>query len=122
MLIGCYDPVECTLSEYYDSIDREIEEEKEKELRREEEMEELNEKLFNIKQNALRELKKAQYSIREAYNCVSEYNSEIYDWSASKLIDMNFLDSVSRKVQEIEQYAQWTTEERVALENEGRAI
>ncbi len=32
---------------------------------------------------------------------------------------MNFLDEVSRKVQEVEQYTQWTSDERVALEREG---
>lgn len=91
----------------------------EKEYEREIEMEELSEKLFNIKQNALMELRKAQDSIREAYNCVAEYNSEIDFNAAEELIDMNFLDEVSRKVQEVEQYTQWTTEEKTALEREG---
>ena len=89
------------------------------EYEREIEMEELSEKLFNIKQNALAELRKAQDSIREAYNCVAEYNSEIDFNGAEELIDMTFLDEVSRKVLEVERYTQWTTEEKAALEREG---
>lgn len=92
----------------------------EEEYEREIEMQELSEKLFKIKQNALMELKKALDSIEEAYNCVAEYNSEVDFNAAEELIDMNFLDEVLRKVQEIEQYTVWTTEERAALEHEGR--
>ena len=92
------------------------------EYEREIEMEELSEKLFNIKQNALAELRKAQNSIREAYNYVSEYNSEIDFNGAEELIDMTFLDEVSRKVLEVERYTQWTTEEKAALEREGYRI
>ena len=91
----------------------------EKEYEREIEMEELSEKLFNIKQNALMELRKAQDSIREAYNYVAEYNSEIDFNAAEELIDMNFLDEVSRKVQEVERYTQWTIEEKAPVEREG---
>lgn len=102
---------------YFDMLDRRGITEREYE--REIEMQELSEKLFEIKQNALKELKKAQDSIREAYNCVAEYNSEIDFHGAEELIDMTFLDEVSRKVLEVERYTQWTTEEKAALEREG---
>lgn len=91
------------------------EEEYEKEIK----MEELAEKLFEIKQRALRELKKAQDSIREAHNCVAEYNTEIDFNGAEELIDMNFLDEISRKVQEVETYTRWTVDENSALQREG---
>lgn len=102
---------------YFDMLDRRGITEREYE--REIEMQELSEKLFNIKQNALAELRKAQDSIREAYNYVAEYNSEIDFNGADELIDMTFLDEVSRKVLEVERYTQWTTEEKAALEREG---
>lgn len=102
---------------YFDMLDRRGITEREYE--REIEMQELSEKLFEIKQNALRELRKAQDSIREAYNYVAEYNSEIDFNGAEELIDMTFLDEVSRKVLEVERYTQWTTEEKAALEREG---
>ena len=119
MLIGCDDAVECALSRYYDSIDREIEEEEEENWIRRIKMESLELKLFNIKENALKELRKAQDSIKEAYEYIAEYNSEIDFNCAEELIDRNFLDEFSRKMQEVELYSQWATEERVALENEG---
>ena len=102
---------------YFDMLDRRGITEREYE--REIEMQELSEKLFEIKQKALRELRKAQDSIREAYNYVAEYNSEIDFNGAEELIDMTFLDEVSRKVLEVERYTQWTTEEKAALEREG---
>ena len=118
MLVDRTDPVECALSTYYNALDREIEEEEKRSI----EMEELSEKLFNIKQNALAELRKAQDSIREAYNYVAEYNSEIDFNCADELIDMTFLDEITRKVLEVERYTQWTTEEKAALEREGYRI
>ena len=119
MLVDRTDPVECALSAYYNGLDRDIEEYEAEEEKRRIEMEELSEKLFEIKQNALAELRKAQDSIREAYNYVAEYNSEIDFNGADELIDMTFLDEVSRKVLEVERYTQWTTEEKAALEREG---
>ena len=119
MLMGCKEVVDCALSEYYNGLDSEIKEYEREEEQRSIEMEELSEKLFNIKQNALAELRKAQDSIREAYNCVAEYNSEIDFNGAEELIDLTFLDEVSRKVLEVERYTQWTTEEKAALEREG---
>ena len=122
MLVDRTDPVECALSAYYNALDREIEEEEQRSIEREIKMQELSEKLFNIKQNALAELRKAQDSIREAYNYVAEYNSEIDFNCAEELIDMTFLDEITRKVLEVERYTQWTTEEKAALEREGYRI